>query len=74
MRDLEFSQFLGKLSTQLVHSMQEFIATPEGRSANASLVKATARKFPQYWEELEGIIEGSGVPRELVGYSQLIYM
>jgi len=36
-------------------------------AAVAQLEAASKERYPQYWEELEGIVEGSGLPRELVG-------
>lgn len=46
--------------------LQAYLGTPEGKLAFQQLVNASATSYPQYWAELEGIVEGSGIPRELV--------
>lgn len=46
--------------------LQEYISSPDGKANRDSLVQATKAQFPQYWEELLGIAEGSGIPEDLV--------
>lgn len=47
-------------------ALQAFTSTEEGDAAYKSLVNASATRYPQYWEEIEGIIEGSEIPGKLV--------
>lgn len=42
------------------------MGTKEGIKATENLIKASATRYPQYWEEIEGIIAGSRAPRLLV--------
>lgn len=43
-----------------------FTSTEEGDSAYNSLVNVSALRYPQYWEEIKGIIEGSEIPAKLI--------
>ncbi len=49
--------------------LQTYIRSTEGKAAVASIEAASKKQYPQYWEELEGIVDGSGIPRELVSQS-----
>ena len=51
---------------RLFSSMQAYTKSEEGEAAVAQLVNTSADAYPQYWQELEGIAEGSGLPKELV--------
>lgn len=46
--------------------LQSYVSTTEGKEALGQLANASQARFPQYWEEIEGIAEGSNVPRTMV--------
>ena len=51
---------------RLLSLLQAYTKSEEGKAAVAQLVNTSADAYPQYWQELEGIAEGSGLPKELV--------